>query len=327
MPCIKYPFDFIANTDGRLDVLLNGHFTACGESLSRSLIKQVFSDSEIYVDTVATKKVGIRVESGSRVHGELIVHEADDLSPYDYDVPIVYEDESLLIVNKPAGLAVHPGVKTGNKTLVNALYSYLEQFQAEESQRHRPGVVHRLDKDTSGLLVIARNRGVHAALAEQFQERSIERIYDTLVVATPRQKRAVQREDVGIIETQIGRDPHNRIKFAVCTEGGKQAITYWTCLERYQYGARLFIQLKTGRTHQIRVHMEHIGSPVFGDTLYGADRILPDPLQETARAFGRQALHARVLAITHPVTQERLRFEVEPPEDHLEVLEVLKSYE
>lgn len=329
MQCTRYPFNIVINeeNEGRLDVVIHRHLIDTGNNLSRSVIKHALENSPVFVNGKAENRPGATVKIGSRVNGEILIAEENNFEPYALEVPVLYEDEHCLVVDKPAGLPVHPGAGTGNRTLVNALSGYLSDTREQFDDTGRPGIVHRLDKDTTGIMVIARNRASHAELCRQFQQRSIRRVYDTLVALTPRLKREVQINDSGVVKTRIGRHPTNRIKFSVCSEGGKEAETQWYCKERFLYAARLHVVLKTGRTHQIRVHMQYLNSPVIGDPLYGDFEFLPAPVRDRIKQFGRQTLHARVLGFTHPITGKELSFETEPPEDHLELVKFFKNYE
>jgi len=227
---------------------------------------------------------------------------------------IVYEDDYILIINKPAGLVVHPGAGNSEHTLVNALLYHAPTLE----QLPRAGIVHRLDKETTGLLIIAKTLATHTNLTRQMQERAIERNYITLV-----QGHLIAS---GEIDTCYGRHPRNRLKMAVCTQG-REAITHYFVRKQYQTYTLLDVKLLTGRTHQIRVHMAHINHPVVGDPLYGGRSRFPenasDELLQCLQQFKRQALHAKTLAFTHPESQEPLTFEAPLPDDFQHLLDAL----
>jgi 23S rRNA pseudouridine1911/1915/1917 synthase len=228
---------------------------------------------------------------------------------------ILYQDADLLIVNKPAGLVVHPAVGNTNGTLVNALLYHCPDL----ATLPRAGLVHRLDKDTSGLLVVARSLRAHSALVRQLSERCIEREYLAIVNGVP--------VAGGTIDAPIGRHPVNRQRMAVKI-GGKPAVTHFKVKRRFHAHALLCIRLETGRTHQIRVHMAHLKFPLLGDPVYGKSICLPyqaSPYSiEVIRNFQRQALHAERLALTHPVTGEKLEWHAELPGDLVELLDALE---
>jgi 23S rRNA pseudouridine1911/1915/1917 synthase len=230
---------------------------------------------------------------------------------------IIYEDEHLLILNKPIGLTVHPGAGRMQGTLVNALLAHTKGNLSEGSDVSRPGIVHRLDKDTSGLMMVAKTNQAHFLLAKALQARDIKRQYQTLVWGMPNPMH-------GTVSTQIGRDSQNRQRMTVLATGGKTAVTHYTTQKIFQLGqgyaiCQVMCQLETGRTHQIRVHLDHIGHAVLGDPTYGSrqkSRLLgkmPTPIQNLISALPGQALHAYALTLVHPLTGERLYFEVPPP--------------
>lgn len=229
---------------------------------------------------------------------------------------LVYEDSSIIVVNKPAGLVVHPGVGNRDGTLVNALLHHAPELDGLP----RAGIVHRLDKDTTGLLVVARTLEAHRSLVEQLQARQVTREYDALVTG--------EVVAGGTIDAPMGRHPVERIKMAVVV-GGKAAITHYRVLERYAGATLLRVRLETGRTHQIRVHMAHITHPVVGDQVYGGNRLLrglPEEAKATVFALKRQALHATRLELAHPESGKSLRWQVPRPADFEAVLAVLRQF-
>ena len=238
--------------------------------------------------------------------------------PENIPLDVIYEDNDLLVVNKPAGLVVHPGAGNWTGTLVNALLYHCGDSLSGINGVKRPGIVHRIDKDTSGLLVIAKNDKAHVGLAKQFEVHSIERAYDAFVWGlTP---------ESGRIEGNIGRSSTNRQKMAIVKMGGKPDVTHFDRIDAYGITAsHIKCHLETGRTHQIRVHMTSIKHPLIGDDLYGS---APKGAPENIRTFSRQALHAGLLGFIHPITQKKMVFEAPLPEDLKnlrEELEELKS--
>ena len=242
---------------------------------------------------------------------------------------IVYEDDDLLLVNKPAGMVVHPGHGNYSATLVNALTYHLQNLPLFQEGDMRAGLVHRIDKNTSGLLVIAKNERAHARLAKQFFDHTITRRYVALVWGN-------FEEDEGTITGNIGRSPKDRQKMWVFEDGsdGKHAVTHYRVLKRYGYVTLIECRLETGRTHQIRVHMQWKGHPLFGDERYGGDRILKGTtfnkykqfIENCFAAMPRQALHAKSLGFQHPTTGEQVYFESELPEDFRTVLAKWDAY-
>ena len=251
---------------------------------------------------------------------ELIPPDAIPANPEPEDIPldILYEDDDLLVVNKPAGLVVHPGAGNPRGTLVNALLAHCKDSLSGIGGVKRPGIVHRIDKDTSGILVVAKNDFTHTRLSEQFAEHTIERIYQAFVWG-------YVQKTTGIVVGDIGRSPHNRQKMAIVAHG-KKATTHYERIAVFGKGIASHIQciLETGRTHQIRVHMSSIGHSLIGDPIYGN---IPRTAPDFAKYFPRQALHAGFLGFTHPRTGERLSFEAPLPEDMQDLLEQLEELE
>lgn len=253
-----------------------------------------------------------------------------EIAPENIPLEIIYEDNDLLIINKPAGLVVHPGHGHFHGTLINALAYHLNLKQEPGSTDERMGIlVHRIDKNTSGLLVVAKNDEAQLNLARQFFHHTIERKYVTIVWGNI-------KEDEGTITGNIGRDPNDRLRFKVFPNGdyGKHAVTHYRVLERFGYVTLVECRLETGRTHQIRVHMNYIGHPLFNDDRYGGDRILKGSLYAKYKRFidncfkllPRQALHAKTLGFVHPVTGKQLFFESPLPEDMRALIEKWRRY-
>lgn len=252
------------------------------------------------------------------------------LKPEELDLNILYEDDAILVLNKPAGMVVHPGHGNYSGTLVNGLAWHFEQLPKPKSafanpdDELRPGLVHRLDKDTSGVMVIAKTESSMTVMAKKFFDRNIERKYVALVWGDV-------KEDTGRIDVHIGRDPRDRMAFTVFPEGdqGKNAVTNYEVIERFRYVTLVACKLETGRTHQIRVHMRHIGHPLFNDPRYGGDRVLRGMntsrykqfIQNCFQLIPGQALHAQVLGFAHPETGKEMYFETPPPQGFQEILE------
>ncbi len=314
-------FTFSGNT-GRLDRVVQRELFP-SHAYSRSQVERLIESGHVQVNGKIVSKPAFRVESGAIVEVFLAASQPTELAPYTIDLSVLYEDEHLLVIDKPAGLSMHPGAGNRDRTLANAVVGYIGAQQRAVGSSDRPGIVHRLDKDTTGVVVIAKSTPVHAQLAEQFARRSIERVYTALVFTTPKARRPVQIAEQGEVRGAIGRHPTRRTLMAI-TDMGKPAVTEWRVLERFAYGTLLACRLQTGRTHQIRVHMSWQGCPIIGDRTYGDFSSLPRSLRDAAESFGRQALHASTLVFTHPVTGARLSFEAPLPADFAQLLEVFR---
>ena len=308
---------------GRLDAWLAA---ALEPDLSRSRIKALIEAGAVTVNGTPAKQAKQKIQPGDRV--ELTVPEAEDAEPAGEDIPleILYEDSDLIVINKQAGLVVHPGAGNWTGTLVNALIHHCGDSLSGIGGVKRPGIVHRLDRDTTGVMVVAKNDLAHRHLAEQFADHGLtgplERAYQAIVWGKPDGLK-------GTIDASLGR-ARDRIRRAVRTDDGddvRHAVTHYLVCERYDEkpdgtcaASLVECRLETGRTHQIRVHMAHIGHPLVGDADYGgafktkANR-LPDPVRAVVDAFPRQALHAFLLVFEHPSTGETMHFEAPLPPD------------
>ncbi len=293
-----------------------------GSDLSRSRLKALIDKGNVQTAERTITEPSYRVKPGEV--WRIMLDPAENAEPAGQDIPldVLFEDAHLIVVNKPAGMVVHPAAGNPDGTLVNALIGHCGDSLSGIGGVKRPGIVHRLDKDTSGVMVAAKTDAAHHGLSDLFSTHDIERMYLALVRGVPYRPRAT-------IEAAVGRDPKNRKRMAVRDHGGKHAITHYRIKERLGEAAALLrCTLETGRTHQIRVHLAHLGHPVIGDPLYGRLRAgsLPGMTPEgraAARAFPRQALHAAVLGFVHPVTGETLKFEAEMPEDLSELIRTL----
>lgn len=286
------------------------------ENTTRNKIQQAAEKGSILVNDVPVKS-NYKVKAGDVVR-LVLAHPTYEqlLTPENIPLDIVYEDDQLLVINKPAGMVVHPGHGNYSGTLVNALAYHFENLPMNSSER--PGLVHRIDKDTSGLLVVAKTDFAMAYLTKQFAEKTSEREYVALVWGNI-------EEEEGTVEGNIGRHDTNRMQMAVHSdeEKGKPAVTHYKVLERFGYVTLVSCQLETGRTHQIRVHMKHIGHTLFNDERYGGDSILKGTtftkykqfVENCFKVLPRQALHAKTLGFEHPITKEFLRFDSPIPQD------------
>lgn len=294
------------------------HFLArCDLGITRSQIKRLIEDGDVQVGDAVTTKPGHKLHPGDDVAVTLRPPADAVAKAQDIPLDVLHEDRDLIVLVKPAGLVVHPAPGHPDGTLVNALLHHCDDLAGIGGEL-RPGIVHRLDKDTSGVMVAAKNDASHNALIEMFKAHALERSYLALVAPTPGRLS-------GTFSTLHGRHPSQRKKFSSRVQRGKTAVTHYRVLESLAHRAALIrCRLETGRTHQIRVHFADHGSPVIGDPLYGR-RHRGTPLSELSAGFGRQALHAAVLAFDHPITGQGLRFETEPPDDMRQLLATLRS--
>ncbi|MBX7256523.1 MAG: RluA family pseudouridine synthase [Candidatus Hydrogenedentes bacterium] len=302
----------------RLDVYLAGAI----EDVSRSIIQKLIKDGLVEVNGVVCKKPGRTVAANERVTAILPTPPSSDLTPQAIPLSILYEDSDLLVIDKPSGLVVHPAPGHSDGTLVNAVLYHCPDFQRPGDDLGRPGIVHRLDRFTSGVMVVAKSHVAFAGLAEQAREHTFDRRYLALV-------RGEFKENVGRINASVGRSLHDRGRMSVTGVNARDAITRFEVLERFRVASLVSLVLETGRTHQIRVHMRFAGHPVLGDPVYGVTEFgkwdVPDSLLEALNALEGQALHAERLGFTHPVSKERLTFTADPPADFQRTLEALRA--
>lgn len=300
---IEEEFQFnVEKNSGRIDKFLTQEL----ETMSRSKVQNLIAAGFVFVNG-KTIKSNYKLEAGDSIIVYVPEPEAVDVEAEDLPIDIIYEDEDIVLVNKAQGMVVHPGAGNPNGTLVNALLYHIKDLSGINGEI-RPGIVHRLDKDTSGILVVAKNDEAHVKLSEQLQDRSVKRKYYALV-------HGVLPHEHGTIDAPIGRDPKDRQKFTVIRDG-KDAISHFKVLERFKDYSLLEVSLETGRTHQIRVHLNYIEHPVAGDKIYGPRKSLEGK---------GQFLHARRLEFIHPRTGETMSFEAELPELYKETMDRLRD--
>ena len=287
--------------------------------LSRSQVQKLIERGAVRVADHPAK-AGQRLREGETVHCEIPPVADYDVLPEDIPLPVIYEDESILVVDKPTGMVVHPAAGHHQGTMVNAILFHCRDLSGIGGVL-RPGIVHRLDKDTSGLMIVAKSDRAHQVLTDQFRKRQIQKTYQALVYGN-------MKVDQGFIDLPVGRHPVDRKKMSTCSRRGKEAITHWRVCERYGEATLLHLNIETGRTHQIRVHLNAIGHPVVGDSVYGGTKrvhTIGDPVLRSAlKGIKRQALHAAHLCFNHPITGNLMTFSSSLPEDMVSVCEVLR---
>jgi len=277
--------------------------------VSRSMVQKAIKEGKILVNG-ERKKPSYKVKRGEKIQIDLPEEPSPvEVKPEKIDIEVLYEDKDIIVVNKPPGMIVHPIPSHTSGTLVNALLYICKDLQGIKGDL-RPGIVHRLDRDTSGVMVVAKNDLAHTSLSRQFKDRVVEKTYLAIVKGSP-------RDDEGVIDLPLARHPVNRVKMTVLSDG-REAITYYKVLRRYKdIATLLLVNPKTGRTHQIRVHMKHIGHPILGDKVYGKHK------QDEMLGAKRQMLHALILSFYHPRNSKRMKFIAPIPEDFRNVLKKL----
>jgi 23S rRNA pseudouridine1911/1915/1917 synthase len=298
----------------RLDAYLAAHVA----DWSRTRISRLIEDGDVLVEGRAVKP-SRRLRAGEQIEVELTEPPPTTFAPEDIPIEVVYEDDDLIVVNKRAGLVVHPAASVTGGTLANALAHHFQQL-SQRGGSLRPGIVHRLDKDTSGLIVVAKTERAHERLADQFRAREVFKSYVTLVHGRVEQ-------DAGSIDQPIARDPRHRTQMAV-VRGGRPALSLYRVRRRFERFTLLDVEIKTGRTHQIRVHMAWLKHPVVGDEIYnaGRDKTVPDArVRKAITALGRLFLHAEQLGFRHPHTGEPMRFTAPLPAALVEFLDSLEN--
>jgi len=288
----------------RIDVFLSEKI----EEYSRTYFKKLIEDEMVMVDG-KPRKANYKLKTGDKIIVTLPDPVELEVKPEDIDINIVYEDDELLVVNKPQGMVVHPAHGNYSGTLVNGLLNRCHGLSGINGVI-RPGIVHRIDKDTSGIIVVAKTNEAHIALSQQLKEHSIDRKYIALLEGR-------LKEESGTVDAPIGRDPVNRKKMAVVSKNGKHAVTHYKVLELFDSNTLIEARLETGRTHQIRVHMAYIGHPVVGDPVYG--------YKKQRFKLNGQLLHAAFLGFVHPKTQEYMAFTAPLPEHFNKVLDILRT--
>ena len=322
------------NAEGRLDSWLTAEI---GEEFSRSRVQALIKDGAVLLKGTPVTDAKRKVRPGDVY--EITMPELEDPTPQGEDIPldVLYEDEDVIVISKPAGLVVHPGAGNWTGTLVNALIHHCGSSLSGIGGVRRPGIVHRLDKDTTGVMVVAKNDVAHRHLSLQFADHgrttSLERAYQAIVWGRPRQL-------IGTIDAHLGRSSSDRTRRAVKrpdSQDADEAITHYEVLERFHetpdataLASLIECHLETGRTHQIRVHMAHIGHPLLGDAVYGGGfktkaNLLPEAAKQAVHRFTRQALHAYMLQFEHPRTGEVRRFEAPLPDDMEELAAALRD--
>jgi 23S rRNA pseudouridine1911/1915/1917 synthase len=294
-------------------IRLDAYLASQIEGWSRARLQRLIENEDVLVNRKAAKP-SYKLREHDEIEVELIVPPADFFAPEDIPIEIVYEDETLAVVNKPAGLVVHPAAGTPSGTLANALAYHFQQLP-DRGAGVRPGIVHRLDRDTSGLLVVAKTDAALENLSDQFRDRTVFKSYVALVHGRV-------AASSGKIDQPLARDPANRTRMAV-VRGGRNALTLYRVRRAFDRFTLLDVELKTGRTHQIRVHLAWLKHPVVGDEIYGGgrDKTIPDPqLRARVRNLKRHFLHAEKLGFTHPATNEFVKFESPLPAELSDIL-------
>lgn len=290
--------------DKRIDSFLNSSL----EDISRSRIQKLIEDNEILVNNKPINK-NYKLKENDTILINIEEPKEINILPENIHLNIVYEDNDIILINKPQNMVVHPANGHYSGTLVNALMYHCKDNLSGINGVMRPGIVHRIDKDTSGILIVAKNDKAHQSLASQLENHSMTRVYYAIVYNN-------LKNDTGTIDAPIGRHPIDRKKMAVTDKNGKRAVTHYEVLKRFKKYTFIKLKLETGRTHQIRVHMSYIGNPLLGDTVYGKEK-------QPFKLLG-QVLHAKVLGFIHPITNEYMEFETELPQYFKELLNKLQ---
>lgn len=318
----KYRFEV---PEGKKKERLDLFLTNAIENATRSKVRKLI-DAELVTVNGVVAKANYQVKPNDVIEAvHPISPQPEDVEPEDIPLDIIYEDENLLIINKPAGMVAHPAYANYTGTLVNALLHHTKQL-SDLNEPGRPGIIHRLDKDTSGLLVVAKDDFTHAKIAEQFSKRTVDREYQAVCWGKFKERK-------GEIDSNIVRSKKDRKKFSTSETEGKHALTLYEVLEEFEFTSYLKINLKTGRTHQIRVHLSGIAKPVFGDPTYGGRQIvygsdLPKikaRVQNLLQIMPRQALHAKTIGFYHPIKKEKMFFDSELPEDMKTLIKMLRT--
>ena len=303
-----------ASVDSRLDAYLASQIS----HWSRARLQRLIDNEDVLVNGKSAKS-SYRLRAGDEIEVELISTPIESFTPENIPLDVVYEDDVLLVINKPASLVVHPAAGIHSGTLANALAFHFQNLPSATGKA-RPGIVHRLDRDTSGLMVVAKTESSMESLADQFRDRTVFKSYVALV-------HGHLESESGLIDQPLARDQGNRTRMAV-VRGGRNAVSLYKVRRRYQRFTLLDVEIKTGRTHQIRVHLAWLRHPVVGDESYGGGRdnmIQEAHLRAEVRKLGRQFLHAEELGFNHPTTVERMKFKAPLPSELSSLLEELES--
>ena len=323
---MKNIINFIVKEDDnnkRVDIILANH----DKSLSRTRVKNLILDSKLKINERVVQDPSIKTKLNDKIQLEIVEPKKQSLKPYDFKLNIIYEDEDLIVIDKPSGISMHPGAGNYDNTIVNALMNYDSKNLSNTGDELRPGIVHRIDKDTSGLIVIAKNNSTHEKLSLQFSEHTITRVYQTLIWGKLRPQKVT-------IETFITRSSKNRQMMEVSSSKGKKAITHYETLELFENDkvpTFSFVQckLETGRTHQIRVHMSYKGNNILGDKKYKKKfkqfKKIDEDLNNKILNLDRQFLHAKQLGFDHPRIGERLEFSSNIPKELSDILKNLRK--
>ena len=306
---MEIPWEFAGQ---RADVFLSSLLT----ELSRSSIKKHIEQGNILIDRKTFKPSKI-ISGGESLSVKIPPPEPCGIEGEEIDIEVVYEDSDIIVVNKPAGMVVHPGAGVKSGTLVNALIHMCGDLSGIGGKT-RPGIVHRLDKETSGVMVVAKNDRAHGSLSDQFKTRETKKEYTAIVSGE-------MKKNSGVFSSPIGRSPSNRVKMTSFSKAGRDAETRWEVVERLRGATLVSVWPKTGRTHQIRVHFSENGFPVLADKVYGGKKSHPRNSGTSEALIKRHALHAKSLGFTHPVTQKRIEFSAEIPEDMVSVIDFLRK--
>lgn len=303
----RYIFDI---TDDHVDQRIDAYIRDCIPDLSRSYIQKLIKEERVWVNDKVITKPSFSLSAYDQIVFDVPDQIMPDIKPENIPLDILYEDDDLMVINKPKGMVVHPAPGHYEGTLVNAIMYHCGDRLSGINGVMRPGIVHRIDKDTSGSLLICKSDFAHHSIADQLKSHLPNRIYHAVVFGH-------MPEQEGTIDAPIGRDPKNRLKMAV-VQGGKRAVTHYKVLKEYQGFSYIACKLETGRTHQIRVHMSHIGHPIVGDALYMKGQ------KDPCKCEG-QTLHAKTIGFTHPRTEAYMEFDTNLPEYFQKILEIIEQ--
>jgi 23S rRNA pseudouridine1911/1915/1917 synthase len=308
------------------NIRIDKFLTSSLSDITRSKVQYLIKNGYILLGNEPITDSAYKVKVGDEFTVQIPPVKPTNIKPKNIDLNIVYEDEYLVVINKPPGLVTHPGAGNYDDTLANGLLAHFKENLSTIGGEARPGILHRLDKNTSGLLLVAKNDVVHAKLAQQLKDREIKRIYRAVIWGIP-----TKMQD--IIRTNIGRSKKDRKKMTVLEEGGKVAVTHYKVLKTFLQGAFSLIEcnLETGRTHQIRVHLSYLGYPIVSDPEYGNIRKkmyakLPEEIVKYSKSIDRQMLHAKKIIFTHPVTEKLCEFEIDLPSDIAEFISLISKH-